>query len=207
MIEYGITSRDYLTRAEARLEENTPEGLFYAALELRFGIEARMQEYLEAQEDVSKKKKAGWQIAKLGKDIEHIFKLGDKVAEFTIMDKDTGSVIETLYYTPVTSSLRKHGERLGDLLHSLRTHAQLNDQWWTKTRATLEDTLKGLKRATTGTLLGVPLMKKATGQLSMNIEVLKGEDSASKRDRIGRTGVQLTLRVQYLNDLPRSADV
>src|SRR5436190_2225371 len=59
---YGIDSVDYLRRARARLDEGTCEGLFYAAFELRSGTEARLQEYLDAREDVAKHKKKGWKI-------------------------------------------------------------------------------------------------------------------------------------------------
>ena len=60
-ISYGMTARHYLERARARLDENTSEGLFCAAFELRCGVESRMREYLRAQEAVSEGKKNGWQ--------------------------------------------------------------------------------------------------------------------------------------------------
>ena len=52
--EYAIGSRDYLARARRRSSEGSAEALFYAALEVRSGVEARMQEYLEAQQHVSR---------------------------------------------------------------------------------------------------------------------------------------------------------
>jgi hypothetical protein len=46
--DYGISSRDYLARARGELVSGRPERLFYAAFELRAGIEQRLHEYLEA---------------------------------------------------------------------------------------------------------------------------------------------------------------
>ena len=48
--QYKITSRDYLSRARICLDEGSNRFLFYAAFELRCGIEARMREYLEVWE-------------------------------------------------------------------------------------------------------------------------------------------------------------
>ncbi len=71
-MDYKISSRDYLKRAKKRLDEGSLESLFYASFELRCGVEARMQEYLAAQKDVSKKKKHGWKIPKSAKSLENI---------------------------------------------------------------------------------------------------------------------------------------
>ena len=86
-MSYGVSSRSYFRRAEKLLGDSTPESLFYAAFELRCGIEARMQQYLEAQKQISAKKRNGWQIAKLAKNIERIFRTGDKIAKFTFYEK------------------------------------------------------------------------------------------------------------------------
>ena len=118
---YGVSAQAYLARAEARLASSRCEELFYAALELRAGIESRMQEYLQEQRHISKKKKKGWQIAKLGRNIEHAFRLGDKVAEITITESESKAPIAVLYYTPVKSTLKKKAERLGYYLHAIST--------------------------------------------------------------------------------------
>jgi hypothetical protein len=84
---YDVTSRGYLERADVRLAEGTAQALFYAALELRSGIAARMQQYLQARDEVSKRKKQGWRVANLAKDIEQVFRTGDKVVEFSINEE------------------------------------------------------------------------------------------------------------------------
>jgi len=54
-MNYKIGTRDFLFRARMRLDENNPESLLYAALELRLGIEARLQTYMDVIEDMPKK--------------------------------------------------------------------------------------------------------------------------------------------------------
>lgn len=201
-MEYRVASRDYLERARLRLAEDGPESLFYAAFELRCGIEARMQEYLEVQDEVSKKKKGGWRIAELGKNVERMFRTGDKIGQFTIKDDKTGNVIKTLYYTPVTSSLRKRAQQLGDLLHASKDHSKMNDAWWRKTNALLSDTCRDLQKATTGTLLGMPLRKTGTNRLSMNEEVVEGQQGELEKHSLGKEGTHIILEVKYLDDLP-----
>ena len=62
--EYGFKSRDYLKRAKARLNEDKGESLFYAALELRCGIEARLHEYTVRIPKTRSSEKM-WQIGKI----------------------------------------------------------------------------------------------------------------------------------------------
>lgn len=66
-MSYGTHSKDYLTRARQRLDEGSPESLFYAAFELRCGIEARLQQYEEALANIAKIRRAGWRIPKVAK--------------------------------------------------------------------------------------------------------------------------------------------
>ncbi len=70
---YEISSRDYLRRARECVREDSVSSLFYAALEVRSGIEARMQEYLEVWDHIAKKKKRGWRIVDLGRNVENSF--------------------------------------------------------------------------------------------------------------------------------------
>ena len=104
---YRVSSRDYLARARLCLDGGQISALFYAAFELRCGIEARMQEYLEVQEHISKKKRQGWQVAKLARNIEDAFRLGDKKAILNVRDKQTRELLFEFVYTPVTTSLTR----------------------------------------------------------------------------------------------------
>jgi len=91
-MSYGIASRDYLKRAQKCLNRGDCESLFYAAFEIRCGVEARMQEYLEVQKHIAKKKRQGWQVVKLARNIEDAFRLGDKDAVLRIRDRKTKEV-------------------------------------------------------------------------------------------------------------------
>lgn len=57
-MEYSINSKAYLNRARKRLDENTKEGLFYAAFELRSGIASRLLQYWEANKHIHQMKKS-----------------------------------------------------------------------------------------------------------------------------------------------------
>src|SRR2546423_632457 len=117
-MDYGIGSRDYLSRAKSRLAEGGKESLFYAAFELRCGIEARLQAYLHASEQISEKKKRGWRVADLARNLEKAFKLGDRIVRCAVHDKDSMLLI-CFYFTPVTSQLKKAAEKLGNHLHCM----------------------------------------------------------------------------------------
>lgn len=203
MNEYGISSRDYLARARVQLDSSAYEGLFYAAFELRCGIQARMQQYLEAHEDVARRKKNEWHIGKLGRSVEQAFRLGDRIAEVTVCDSKTSEALEVFYYTPVTSRLRKRGEQLGDLLHAMRKRRPLSDSWWQTTRDVLEDTLRQLEIANRGTLLGPLLREKGGDTVHMYAEAF---DATPAKRLVGRLtiGTQTIIRVRYLDQLEAS---
>lgn len=200
---YGTNARDYLRRARARLDEGRAEALFYAALELRAGIEARMHQYLEAQEDVSRKKKRGWKVAVLGRELERQFRTADMVVEITIHEATTGTPKATLYYTPVTRALRKQAEQLGSYLHSTH-HRASDDPWWSTFRATLESAYEGLNTATKGVLLGPPLRRPGTQIVSLNREVLPNEDDTLMQTEFGTKGETVVMNVQRLTTLPKT---
>lgn len=202
---YGINARDYLDRAKQRLNDNSTEALFYAAFELRCGIEARMREYLEARAEVIRKKKLGWQIAKLGQEIERAFSLGDKIAQIRFLD-ESGSAKAVLYYTPVTSALRKKAERLGELLHVMKKYLPPDSKWWHETREYLESTANELEVAVTGTLLGPPMIEKATGRLFVALEVV-GRDSEIAYSDFAKIGKRASVNIAYLDELPQRAAV
>ena len=198
---YEVGSSDYLHRARERLDDKTSESLFYAAFELRCGIEARMQQYLEVQEALSKKKKTGWRIAVLGKITDKFFRTRNKIGEFSFFDKSTGKKIGTLYYTPITSHLRKMAEQLGSLLHAAQKLRGLDDSWWDRTRTYLGAVYAQLRIANLGTLLGVPLRNRKTGQLKMYYAADGSEAIHEYMKKLGLGG-KLVIKVRYLDDIP-----
>ncbi len=197
---YDASARGYLARAQQCLAKGTPEALFYAAFEIRCGIGSRMQEYLEVQEHVSERKKAGWRIPRLAKDIEAAFSKSDKIARFAITHTHRPEIATVLYYTPVTRSLQEKGARLGELLHSGPTR-DLEDKWWETTRAFLTDAVRELQQATRGTLLGVPLFNPKTGELSLKVEMV-GDLGGWSPDLLKGGPAGITLEVSYLDHFP-----
>ena len=200
---YRISSRDYLLRARERLRQGTKEALFYAALELRSGIEARMREYLRAWEHISKRKKSGWRIAELGKNVEETFRVGNKIVRWAIQDGDSGNMLVLFYYTPVTPTLQKHGERLGNYLHAMNRFRGQKDPWWRELREDLETIAAQLEVANRGTLLGPPLIKGRTGEVDMPFELPPGSSNPmTLLKTIQTSGQRMIVDVSYLDKLP-----
>lgn len=199
---YGTHSQNYVERARLRLAEQKREGLFYAALEIRLGVEVRMKEYLAVQHHISKAKKEGWRVAHLGKSLESAFRTGDKVIQLRILDRESKELLWVLYYTPVTKRLQKMAQRLGDYLHAPDASADRSDQWWKGFRQLLETAWLELKKATTGALIGAPLLHTATGKLNMTVEFNSTEDGQRYLKKVGGVGAKALLNVEYLDDLP-----
>ena len=201
---YGVTSRDYLARARRQLNTRRADALFYAALELRSGIESRLQEYVEASAFVTKQRIHGWQIAKVAKGLERAFKLGDKIVQLTIRDRQRRRPSITLYHTPVSARLRGMGERLGDMLHALKKFRSPSDPWWSDSRAYLEDVYEQLRLATIGTLLSPMLLNRATGQATVVSEVPGSADPEAVMRAFVSHGDDLLITVKYRDRLPRA---
>jgi hypothetical protein len=194
---YRIGARDYLERARVQLDKGTPEALFYTAFELRCGIEQRMRDYLEAWAHVSEKKKRGWKIPDLGRSIDQTFKIGDKIARFTISTRDKKKVYGVFYYTPVSEDLKAMAGRLGNYLHAPLDYRDLNDEWWADSWLFLETVHAELKRACSGTLLGAPLLSPGGKQIHMPMEADKKALNVK-----ALIGDKVSMLVEYLEEYP-----
>jgi hypothetical protein len=149
-------------------EDIPARNFFYAAYEIRCGIEARLKEYLGAQKDIPKKLKNGWRIDALAKGAEAIFKSRDRILRFQITIRRTGKIC-ILLYTPVGSDLQRMGERLGMYLHSAWDKDTNSGQWWDGFRELILASTVGLFRANVGTLLGPPLVRDGRHGREMSI--------------------------------------
>jgi hypothetical protein len=154
-----------------------------------------MQEYLDAQEHISKKKRQGWQVAKLAKNIEDVFRLGEKDAVLRILNKDTKELEFEARYTPVKASLRKQVEKLGDFLHSAKKHHSPDDVFWSRFRADLESAIEELERATSGRLLGPLLLHPSKRRVYMNLEIPTPEEQEIVNNF--KVGTESILQVNY----------
>jgi hypothetical protein len=203
-MEYFIGPRDYLVRARARLSEAINEALFYAAFELRCGIEARLSEYLEAAEHVSRKKKSGWRVAELGRNVERAFKIGNKIACVAFHEEAAGNLIVRFYYTPVTPKLRNEAEKLGNYLHRAKKHHDADDPFWRTFRSELEDIASELDVASRGTLLAPPLRKGGSDLLDLKLQIPNTAEANAVMDRI-YSRKNFGIRISYLDELPPEA--
>jgi hypothetical protein len=198
---YKCGSRNYLARARMLLDQNSQQALFYAAFELRCGIEARLQEHLEVQEHLSKKRKEGWRIAELAKNLKRAFEDGDQIVEIVMTDKETRESV-ACYYTPVTASLKKKGQQLGNYLHPMKEHKSSEHEWWKIFRRLLDATYQELKLATTGILLGPPLLSPQKTK-KLNYELGYRPNSDDTLTKLGRVGKLTQMSVKYLKTLPQ----
>ncbi|MCC6196454.1 MAG: hypothetical protein IT518_18535 [Burkholderiales bacterium] len=204
MAAYGHSSQSFLLRARKQLDEGSREALFYAALELRMGVEARLKEYLSVQDQIAKAKREGWQVAKLGKTVEATFRLGDRIAKISILDRQTNEIRFVLLYTPVTRRLQKQAQQLGDYLHAPKTNEARDETWWRQFRELLESAWNELRNATSGRLLGAPLLHRKTRQLRTIVEFDSEEESNVYEAAVGGVGGEAILKIEYLDELPIS---
>lgn len=169
-MSYSISSRDYLERAKSLLIRGDTPSLFYAAFELRCGIESRMSEYLEVQKHITAKKKRGWQVAKLAKNIEDAFRIGEKKAIIVVLNSSGKEKLFTAQYTPVRKAGHIVAQKLGDYMHKAKAHYTDESEYWNRFRDLLEQGVLELEFATSGILLGPPIMKSKTGEGFMYLE-------------------------------------
>ncbi|MDH3712060.1 MAG: hypothetical protein OER04_19390 [Cyclobacteriaceae bacterium] len=192
---YEVSSREYLKRAKQCLEKNENQFLYYAAFEIRCGVEARMQEYLKTQQHISKRKQQGWKIATLGKNIENVFKLGQKDAVLRVRDSDTKELLLEARYTPVKAELKKKTQKIGKYLHSAKKQYDSDDEFWKNFRSELEAMIEELERATTGRMLGPLLVHPDKKHIDVKLELITREDhEAAKRISISDKTI---LQVDY----------
>jgi len=188
---------NHLSRAESLFAQGKqkPEYYFYCALELRFGIESRLREYLQYQEHVAEKKKRGWQIAVLGREVEQAF--SGCVQEVRIDVWSGGYPMVRCKYTPVTPELRGIGEKLGNYLHAPKKEDLRELAQWNDFEAMLKQGLSLLGYACSGNLLGVPLVASGTkpkqGQLNLSVP---GEQSAVLKELFKRNA-EILMKVSY----------
>jgi hypothetical protein len=196
---YLTTSRAYLTRAMECLRSARNEDLFYAAFELRCGVEARLQEYLEASQLTKKRIKQGWSIPQLTKAGANAFLHLPNIQRIEVTNDRERQFV--FYYTPVSESLRKEAAHLGNYMHALQKNPNA-EGWFAKFKRELETVAADLLVATTGTLLGPVLMKPGSPQVQMLTEIIDGRDPQEFAQQVGTPGSSTLLNVSYIDELP-----
>lgn len=122
-LRFDISSRAYLSRAAEHLvlfERNeSPQDFFYAALNLRFGIEARLNEYfVPALRSIGKNEKSisDYAATKLLKMLQTIDSDADRQSTLHITCEQD-EISTAMQFIPVSKGLAKLHGRLGELLH------------------------------------------------------------------------------------------
>lgn len=174
---YNIPAFRYLDRAKKQLqlfETGVVESLFYCALDLRFGIEARLFEYIKASSstlDNPLKHSKEYVATKLLKILSEVNPDYDKPTSLVIglSGQKTGNRFD---YTPVTKKLASYHGMLGEMLHF--KFFKNNKNWFIKQRLSNKDGKKSLldyrdfldevicelEYATSGDLLAHPTFTK-----------------------------------------------
>lgn len=192
--EYATGPRDYLERARYQLDTNFHENLFYACLNLRCGVEARMRSYLEPYEHISKTQKNEWNLGKLNSSCEHYFKTHQQIQKIQLFSKE-GIPLSILYYIPVSLHLIKNANKLGNYLHDMKAYREKNDPWWIEFRTLLEDTYSWLDFTCQGKLLGPAMWKPSESMTaSLNVELI--EKSIALPEML-KKGDHATAKVEY----------
>lgn len=128
---YGISADDYLARAKSRLQENNPEALFYSAFELRCFVEARQDDYLDAQKEYARSIPKAYKVGDQGKALDRIFD-SQQIQSFRFVM--AGGEHFQGYHVPVTRKLRQEAGWLDNLRHAQLKFRGPDDPWWTVTR-------------------------------------------------------------------------
>jgi hypothetical protein len=200
---YDATSFGYLRQARLRLADETNEALFYAAFELRCGIEAKLQEHLDVLDDLAKHKKQGWKIKQAGHEIEKAFATGHKVIEYRIVGEGEKFSF-SLFYTPVTPRTQKAAERLGELLHAMRLSRANDERWWNRTRSFLVETADALTDVNRGTLSG-PILQSATHKGTLNFFLVANSNIAELVQQHLTKGSALRIENRTWDRIPEHA--
>ena len=168
---YPTASTSFLARAEKHLEafdeEDDVEAFFYAVLQLRYGIEARLQEYIDATLRFLKQEPSSsteYVATRLMHQLQRLNPDADKAYGLRVTEEGSGKVAFAGTYTPVTPRLAKIHGMLGELLHyKFFTN---NKHWYIKQSlggskkqtltdyaALLHEAVAELRTATSGSIL------------------------------------------------------
>jgi len=165
-MSYDTSSRSYLTRAKLNFDSGNNESLFYAALELRCGVEARLKEYVVKASDVSLCK-IPWKIKNLEKILAKSSNIHDKRFVFFFIHPTTRERHDVIY-NPVSSKLRKIAKTLGDYLHCVDQNRVLKPLFFSEFRELDKQGIEELTLATSGTLIAPPITN--SGEMKFKFE-------------------------------------
>jgi len=188
-----IDAENCIRRARILLKQDKEMSLVYAALELRLGIECRLQQYLEPHGHIPKRCRETYRLNKLNRTILNYLKINDKIVKVTVRHKKLKKPM-ILYYTPVRPKLVDIGGKLGDYLHCPISSIE-------NLRKLLTKGIEELSLSSMGTLMGPPLGKVENGKpKTMNIiSLVKRGEKIPKV--LLKKGAELVVDIEYLAPL------
>ena len=195
---YPMLTYHFAERARALASSGNRGSLLYAALEIRMGVESRLQSYVQASGEVSSALKKGWQIPKLFKGLEKTFSNSSQVVEFTVSTLDAGQVV--MHFIPVSAALRSHAERFGDALH-VTANSHSTADWWDTLEASVLDATRDLEICGQATLLGVPLLDPE-GQVHTKFEFHSSDPRLALMQSLARSKEQHRFNLSYIATEP-----
>lgn len=160
---YPVDAKGYLSRAKAALENGRPEGLFYAAYELRCCVEARQAEYVEALTAFNGTKVRPWELSLQGKRIRN----KSYASTLTLMRYTfPNGTTHDSYHTPVTNALLSFANKtLHSLMHCQPEFRDDDNPWWDKMRAELVEGYRMAWLACQGDSMVPPLWNSQTKEM------------------------------------------
>ena len=182
-LRFHTGSRSFLERSIENLatfeRDESVEHFIYAALELRFGIEARLNEYLgPALKSIGKDRKSITEFvaSKLMKRLLSIDPDADRASTIRLTNEQNGQAT-TLHFTPVSPRLASIHGQLGELLHfkffTNNEHWQVRNPLGGNPHSSIADYLPLLKegiyelrQATSGSLLSNPKFTKIVEEVA-----------------------------------------
>ncbi len=197
---YPVSAKAYLERAKVALVKGDPEGLFYAAFEIRCCVETRQAEYAEALSAYQGTKIRPWKIRDTGQRIRRV-SCADRISLFRY---DFGEDWFDSYHTPVSNELISFAEKeLGYLLHCQPKYRPPEDDWWVATRTQLIDGYRMAWLACQGDSMVPPLWNKKTR--SVHPIVLEKRDSNSVLFDLlpNLPETMFQVQISYLNSAPQ----
>jgi hypothetical protein len=153
-MKYTVRASDYLARAQQERRAKNRARLFYSALELRCGVEARLHEY----RDASRKKKRDnvWRVRFLKRDVESRVDKFEKPVTVRFQIPETGERLP-MRYVPVSDELKSIAERLGVYLHRVGVEELQQKGFWTQFSSMVDRGITLLSDAVSGDLLAPPM--------------------------------------------------
>ena len=132
-----VSAVSYLARAQALYKTDDKASWIYAALELRCGVEARLQAHAAVAHGVSKTQAEQWEIKKLGRTLDEAFGFGDSLLIVFVTMGD-GRACQFMY-APVSARLQEIAKRCGDYLHAIRPERVEKAEFWAELRSMVEE--------------------------------------------------------------------